>query len=367
MSTHPTHLRRLAVCLVALVVPAVTGCGSPSQTPPTAASSAAAAPATVTVTDLLNRSVSVPTRIGRILALHPIPGFILWRLAPDRTVSVDTVFADRFLKAGRPDYFTDADRQNLQKLPVTGVYFKGLNPEQLLSLRPDAVITMKGDPEIDKRQQQLGIPMIAVSKAPLVTYEDTIRLIGTVVNNKADADQLAGFYQNVISQVEAKTNGLPAGKRPTVLYTGAGGNILTTPGKDTVFGSIIDSAGGRNVGDQISTGTTNETIGIGIEQVLKWNPDVIIATTVDARDKILNDPSWQSVAAVQNKKVYVPPQFGSLDGIQSIVGLAWTEGILAEQNSAAFQASYAATLKQFYALFFKKDLTPAEITEPATQ
>lgn len=363
---------RITLCCLVLLPVLLAACGgsgtdqSATTSSSGAAASAQASPASanITMTDMLNRSVTIPSHITRILALHPIPSFVLWRLAPDKQVSVDMVFQSGNLTDSAPRYYSDADLEKLKKLPVTGVYFKGLDPEQVAGLKPDLVITMTGDPQIDRLQQQLSIPFFAVSKAPLDSYEETIRLLGKIVGNEADANKMADFWTQTIQEVTAEASKIPDDQRPKVLYVGKGNDILATPGKDTVFGSSIDLAGGKNLGDQLAN-PQNESNAVSPEQILEWNPDVIIAATETAKQRIMGDPAWQSLNAVKNGKVYVPSQYGGLDGIQAIMGLVWTQGILLHGNDAASQATFANKMQAFYSLFYKREITPEEIAQPA--
>lgn len=361
-----------AAGIVALIIVILAACGGGTGTAvqPPAASSApvtqsSPSPATIVLTDMLDRQVTVPSQTTHILALHPIPSFILWRLAPDKQVSVDWVFQRRYLADDAPGYFSDAEFERLKQLPVTGTYFKGLNPEQIAALTPDVVVTMQGDAQVDRLQEQLSIPFFAVSKEPLANYAETIRLLGKITGNEADAEKMAQFWDRTIQEVTAESSKIPDDQRLNVLYVGQSDNILATPGKETVFGSSIDLAGGNNLGDQLTDNPKSEHIAISPEQILQWNPDVIIAMTGTAKNLIMDDPAWQSLDAVKAGKVYVPPEFGGMDGIDAIMGLVWFQGILLHDNDAAFQQSFAEKMKEFHSLFYKRDITPEEIARPA--
>jgi iron complex transport system substrate-binding protein len=242
----PLPHRIRGVCAVAAVVVAVmcfTGCsGSDADVEGNGTQ-------TVTIADMLGRKVTMPKVVHRILALHPIPTTVLELLAPHQIVSIDTVFA-RSLK---PDdaRFTAEQMSSLKSLPLAGVDFKGFNPEQLITLHPDVVITMTGDINIDREQKQTRIPFFAVSKVPTVSYETTIRLIGQIVGRADRANQMAAFWTRHVAAVQARTATVATSRRPKVLYTAKNGDVVGIPGKQTVFGSTIDTAGGRYLGDQV--------------------------------------------------------------------------------------------------------------------
>jgi iron complex transport system substrate-binding protein len=320
---------------------------------------------TITITDMLSRVVRMPRDIHRVLALHPVPTTLLELLAPARIVSVDSVFAQSL----KPDdaRFTPKQMSSLKSLPVTGVYFKGFDPEQLVRLRPDVVITMTGDTNIDREQKLTGIPFFAVSKVPTASYETTIGLIGQIVGRADRADQMAAFWAQTVASVKATTATVPTSRRQTVMYTGRHGDILGVPGKHTVFGSTIDTAGGRYLGDQLPAAqAATENNPVSIEQIVRWDPAVIIVASRDAKAKIMNDPRWRPIKAVHDGRVYVPPQYGGLDGLQAVLGMVWTQGVLVGHDDTDARTTLHNITQNFYKLFYGHPLTPTQIDQLAS-
>jgi iron complex transport system substrate-binding protein len=317
---------------------------------------------TVTITDMLGRKVTMPKTIHRVLALHPIPTGLLAILAPQIQVSIDSYF-QRSLKTHQFEY-TAAEYERLGKLPVTGTYFNGLSTEQILELSPDVVITMRGDTNIDKEQRRTGIPFFAVSKAPTSSYATSIRLIGQIVGQQKRAGEMADFWAAIIRSVEDKT--AKATRHPTVMYIGKDSNTIGTPGKDTVFGSTIDTAGGHNVGDELPPAfASKESNTVSMEQVVKWNPDVIIASGAAVRNRIMTDPQWRLLKAVEAGRVYAPRAYAGLDGLQAVLGMVWAQGVLLEGDDAAAEARLTSVMQSYYKLFYGHALTAAQIAQPA--
>lgn len=356
------HRLRQAYAVVAAIAVAVIGFTGCSGSGAEAGESGAQ---TVTMTDMLGRNVEIPKNLHRILALHPIPTTLLELLAPKRIVSVDSVFA-RSLKVNDAR-FTPEQMSSLKSLPLTGVYFKGFDPEQLVNLRPDLVITMTGDTNIDREQKQTGIPFFAVSKAPTASYESTIRLIGRIVGRADRADQMAAFWARHIALVEARTLTVPASWRPTVMYTGKNGDILGIPGKETVFGSTIDTAGGKYLGDQLpAVHADSENNPVSIEQIVTWDPDVVIVASTGTKVRIIDDPRWRTIKAVHDGRVYVSPQYEGLDGLQAVLGMVWTQGVLLDHDDANARAALAAVAQSYYTLFYGHTLTSTQIDQLAS-
>ncbi|MDD3023768.1 MAG: ABC transporter substrate-binding protein [Syntrophomonadaceae bacterium] len=358
MMKKARNLRGIAVGLALLLVfsPILTGC---SKTQDSTAESTEAAQ--VTITDMAERDVIISGDVNKILALHPIPSYFLYRLAPKKVVSKDVVFDKRYLAQDSVKVYSDSDIEKLSKLPTTGVYFKELNPEQILQLAPDVVITLTKDPEIESLAAILKIPVIAVSKNTMADYEASMRLIGKVVGNEKEATELADYWHKTIEEVQSKAAQIPAEKKVKVFFAGAS-DILTTPGSETIMASIVESAGGDNVAKGLTGPQTVESQTVSMEQILKWNPEVIIVGTQNAKDKIMEDKSWNGIDAVKNSKVYVQPRYANLDGVTALMGLVWLEGKL-YNNESEFNTYFAGEMKEFYKLFHNYQITNEQINE----
>jgi len=125
-----------------------------------------------------------------------------------------------------------------------------------------------------------------------------------------------------MAKVTDITSKIPEKDKLKVYY--AQPQINTTVGSKTIMASIIRMAGGTNLYDTISTSKAdeeNESVTPSMEEVLAWNPDVIIAKTAKARDVILSSSEWKNIDAVKNKRVYATLKYEMLDRIQSLMGL----------------------------------------------
>ncbi len=303
------------------------------------------------ITDLAGRVVTVPMPedIQRVSCLHPIATYMAWRLTPEKLISIDMVFnsSQRLV----PDY---AEKQ-FRSLPVTGVFFKGMNREMMVGLEPDVIVSMTKDPELDKEQIDYGAPVFAISKDELEHYEQSFRLMGILLGNEKEANELADYWNNTIGKVTKETSKIKEEDRLKVYYTSHNGP-LSTVGPRTVMSSIIGLAGGINYYDTNNSlppaDQVNEAIIINVEQVIKWNPDVIITKTGSAKTSIMNDPQWKTINAVKDQRVYTVPRWESLDGMQSLMGLVWTAKTL-YPDEVSFDLNKETRL--FYSKFYLYD------------
>lgn len=314
----------------------------------------------IIITDLAERTVTIPTpdNIQKVTCLHPIPTYMTWRLTPNKLNSVDMVFNSN------PRLVPSSTNDTLNSLPVTGVYFKGMNREQMLSLHPDIIVSLNKDPNLDQEQMNYSAPIIAISKDNLTHYEQSFRLLGKALGNEKDANELADYWTNNIKKVTDKTSNLSKVK----VYYASHDGPLSTVGPLTVMSSIIDLAGGIDMYDtnttMAPTDKVNERIIVNIEKILMWNPDVIITKTEAEKNTILEDPQWKPINAVKDGKVYAVPRWETLDGIQSIMGLMWTaEKLHPDKVDFDFNNETRAFYSKFY---LYNNITDEQIAQTAT-
>lgn len=272
------------------------------------------------ITDMAGRDVNLPSEVNKVSCIHPIPSHMVWRLAPNKLSSIDNQFKDRLL------FMSDDEINRLKSLPITGTFNTGdMSTEQMLTINPDVIISLKKDINLDKEQQDYSAPVVAASKNSLSDYEESWRLIGKLVGNEKDGNELADYWHKTITKVTDITSKIPEKEKLKVYY--AQPKINTTVGSKTIMASIIRDSGGINLYDTVSItkeDEENESVTASMEQIITFNPDVIIAKTSQARDEILSNPQWENTNAVKNKRVYASRKYEMLDRIQSLMGLEWT-------------------------------------------
>lgn len=306
------------------------------------------------VTDLAGRDVTVPNPITRITCLHPIPTYMAWRLAPDKLVSIDMVSKTRTYLLPK------SDRDTFSNLPMTGVYFKGLNNEQVILLKPDVVVSMTKDPNIEKEQNTFNIPVVTVKKDTIEDYEQSFRFMGKLLGNEKEGNELGDYWHDVITRVKDASSKVPDEKKLKVYYTGTD-NAHTTVGSATIMSSIVRDSGGIPYADAInlSGDPTDEHKTVPVEDVLKWNPDVIVAQNTNISTEVMTDPVWKETSAIKNNRVYCVPKYEFPDGVTSIIGLIWMAETLYPDQ---IQFDLPAEARDYFQKFYKvSDLTDEQI------
>jgi len=323
----------------------LTGCGAAEPTP--------AEPAETRVfTDSLGREVTVPAQINSIALSGPMAQIVLFALCPDKLAGIANQWdpgAELYLDEA---YFS---------LPVLGQLYGGkgeLNLETLLGSGAQIVIDI-GQPkdgtgaDLDALQTQTGLPFVHIS-AHTDTMDEAYRALGDLLNMNQEAEVLAEYCTRVYSQ--AKTLSETVEKTSLLYVTGATGqNVIA---KGAYHAEIIDLMGNNAavVDTPSSKGTGNE---VSMEQILLWDPEVILFSPESCYDTVAEDPAWQEVSAIQSGRYYKVPfgphnWMGFPPSVQRYPGMLWLGKLLYPE-----QADYDLydAVAEHYKLFYHYDLT----------
>ncbi|WP_286681129.1 ABC transporter substrate-binding protein [Methanoculleus sp. DTU007] len=315
-----------------------------------------------TITDMAGRTVVVPSEIKNILCTSPPSTMLVYMVAPDRLAGWNF--------APEKGYIAD----NYMALPVIGGWFgkETGNYETFISMHPDVVIegyTTDGGAalaSVAERQQKLGsIPVVAVEDSTNSTgYSAPIRFMGDLLGEEKQAEAMIAFYEGVLATVTERVASIPEDQRVGVYYA-EGPKGLTTDPSGSPHSELIDLCGGRNVADCAITPGMGMTE-VSMEQVIAWNPDVILAGDPGFYATVRTDPLWQEIAAVKTGRVYLTPRtafcwFDRPPGINRIVGIPWTAKVLYPD---LFQdMDLESLVREYHEIFLHVSLSDDQIRE----
>lgn len=192
---------------------------------------------------------------------------------------------------------TDQDNypEEVKNLPKVSVY--QVNPEQVLALKPDLVVANSGNEKAVLDQlRKMGIPVLVIDPNSTKEVYESIRILSMATNKLKNADQLVAKMEKQLREIYAKVVQIPEDKRAKV-WIELDGNLYTVGG-DTFMNELIQLAGGKNVAQDLKGWPK-----VSPEQVVKWNPDVIISLYGNAGE-IKKREGWQSIHAIQEDRVY---------------------------------------------------------------
>ncbi|MGH1571618.1 iron ABC transporter substrate-binding protein [Methylobacterium sp. P31] len=306
-------------------------------------------------TDAAGRTVELPDRVERVLAAGPPAAVLLYTLAPDLLAG--------WVSAPRPEALPYLEPRT-RTLPAFGrLTGRGgtANVEAVLAAKPDLIVDSGSlGPTYaslaDRVQAQTGIPYILLDGSFARTPE-TYRQLGAALGRQADADALAADARELTDKVAKAVGSVPEEKRPRVYYA-RGSRGLETGFAGSINTELVEAAGGRNV----AQGGDGRLGSVSPEQVLAWNPDVIVTLDPAFAASLRGDPLWRDVRAVQSGRIYVAPLqpfpwFDAPPGVNRVIGLRWLAGLL---HPDLFPESMPDIVRAFYRRFYHVDLDAAQ-------
>ena len=312
------------------------------------------------VTDMINRSVEIPASVSNVVATSPPMTTVLYMIAPDKLKAVNFQWTDDEMKYVPNQY---------QNYPVIGGWYgtQDGSYEEFIASEPDVVIESideggDGDAStVKERQEKFGtIPVIAVKDTTNVEkIGESITFMGEVVGAQDKAKELNDFNDKYLSIVKEKSSKLSDSDKKTVYYAEGDDGLQTNPSNST-HGQLIDLVGGVNVADSVSQANTTSGVQVSIEQVLSWNPDIIITTDPEFYASVYDNPNWAKLDAVKNKEVYLSPQspfkwFDRPVGANMIIGVPWTAKVIYPDDYK--DINMVDVTKEFYSNFYHFDLS----------
>ena len=314
------------------------------------------------ITDMAGRKVRIPDHLQRVYGMSPTATILLYTLSPDRLVGWNYQ-AEPAEKAFLEERF--------RALPVIGGWFGRSNTgnlEEIVKSHPDAMLSM-GDPAADKIadrvQQQTGIPVIVLN-GELTSSPATYRFAGNLLETPGRAAELADYCQRVLHEVATMVKTIPAGRRRRYFYAEGPKGLETEPGTSWHC-ETLNFAGGVNVASipsQPGYGHTN----VSMEQLLRWNPDLIITGYERGANSgvyrtIRQDTVWSLLGAVKRGEVFEAPQypFNWIDrppSVNRIIGVRWLANLFYPE---VFHDDMRAETQRFYRLFYRHELPSKEL------
>lgn len=338
----------LAMLLAVVMVLSLAACGAQSspQTDDT----------TRVFTDSVGREVEVPAQIDKVALSGPMAQIVLFALCPDKLVGVSNAWSTEAEQYLDEKYFT---------MPEIGQLYGGkgeLNPETLLQSGAQIVIDV-GEPkgsiaeDLDALQEQTGIPFVHIT-ATTETTGDAYRMLGDLLNMKDEAETLAAYCEKVYDRTVSIAGSV---EKANVLYvTGDMGQNVIAAG--SYHAEILDLLTNNLavVDEPSSKGTGNE---VSMEQILTWDPDVVIFAPESIYDTVADDAAWQSVTAIKNGAYYEVPfvpynWMGFPPSVQRYLGMMWLSKVLYPDATAEYDLF--SDVQEYYKLFYHCDLTQAQ-------
>lgn len=340
------HQKKILFALFCLIL-LLSACSSGESSAGTAAKD------TVTVVDYLGREVTVPKKVNRIATLYAFTGHVVTMLGEgEKIVAVNgglqrdnllTEINPAILKAAVP---TRNEKLNIEELAAS-------NPD--LVFIQESTATDKGEV---RKLEELKIPYLVVNFNSIKEQQQSIEMIGQAIGQSKKAKEYNDFYNQVITQVSEKVKNIPEQDRIRVYHSV--NEATRTDTADSLPSEWIKTVGAINVSAGEKLKLMENKYFAGLEQILLWDPDVILVNESGVDQYILDSPQWQTLQAVKNNKVFLLPngvsRWGHPGGLETPLAILWTAKTLYPDKFA--DTDLEEVTASFYQDFFNFKLTP---------
>lgn len=315
------------------------------------------------ITDMAGRTVTVPaaSEIESAFSTGPVSAIFLYMVAPDKLLGWNYELNDIEKSIILEQYHS---------LPNFGMG-DAVNYEAVIAANPtiavncgtinDAMVS-----DCDALSESLGIPVIAVD-SDLNNSAEAFRFMGELFGVEEHCEQLAAYAEQTFADIAILAD-IPEEDRVRVYY-GNGEDSLETAPNGSSHAQILDTINAINVADlELGDGSR---VQISAEQLLAWDPDVIVVNGEpkanmsggSAADAILNDPTFSSLTAVQEEKVYGTPNapFSWVDrppGPNRLIGMRWFSALI---YADYIDCNVEEEVHEFFELFYHIDLTDEQM------
>jgi iron complex transport system substrate-binding protein len=302
------------------------------------------------IIDMAGRSVAIHDRIERVVTLGAVPvinGFLFALHEQDELANgLPPELARKYQYVFAP---------GLAGKPIVQGAEKGLAVEDILALKPDLVLTM--DLATAQRLGDLGLPVVLLRWTAPDDVKALMALLGEVFGKADLARDYAAYFDAVEQRVSAWAGAAAASQRPRVLYVNL--RRLTQPHRIAEW--WITKAGGRSVTDD---GRLQESVTFSLEQMLAWDPEIMIVADQGELKMAYADPRLHDLAAVRGRRIFVAPMGAHLWANRTIeqpLTLLWAATLIHPERISREQLQGEAAA--FYARFFNKALSNEQIDE----
>jgi iron complex transport system substrate-binding protein len=324
------------------------------------------------ITDMAGREVTIPDKITKVYASDPYTTALLYSVAPDLSIGmqpgclplrdVDKHFIRKEM-ADLPLLATVSPAGEQTRVNIEAVL--ALKPQIALALGGKETIPMRsGDPRrAEQRFAKFNLPVVFIDIDRIEEYPAGIDFLGKLLGREKQARKLSAYARDAFAQVNKAIAKVPIDKRVRVYYAESVDG-LATESDQSLHVDAIRMAGAFLVHrGEMKTHQGMEKM--NMEQVLMYDPEVIISQEAEFTTNVYKDPRWANVKAVKNHRIYTVPRtpYSWIDrppSVTRILGVQWVANRLYPN---VYKVDMRKKIREFHRLFLGVEVTDADLNE----
>jgi iron complex transport system substrate-binding protein len=343
----------LGILVLATVLTVTAGCGRTTEVNMPDEETQAD---TVTVIDSFGREVDVPINVERVATLYAFTGHVTTLLGKGDLI----VATNRGLKR---DILFNRINPVIADAVMPSSADK-VNIEELLTARPDLVM-IQGNMFRDKKEQEKLdkslIPYLAVDYNSIEGQLYAVEMIGRALGATEAAERYLDYYRGILNLVGERVKDIPDDKKVRVYHSV--NEATRTYGRDNLAADWTLLCGAVNVALDQPLRLLDNNYFAGLEQILLWDPDIIITNEDGVAGYIMSNQQWSPLKAVKTGRVYQMPvgvsRWGHPGSLETPLGILYAAKLFYPEQFT--DIDIAAEARNFYRNFFKYELTDEEL------
>ncbi len=313
-------------------------------------------PESIELTDQAGNIVSINLPVRRVLSAYgPVTAMIYNVDAEERLVSAS------YLGARDP-----LGSSVMQKMDPRFPGIQGdesfsqseFNIEEAAMLEPDLIIGNARSGWLET-VAALEVPVFLYDAETPEALKEAVLLTGQIFgpHSTAQAGAWVRYYESIVESIREKVAEIPVEDRVKVLFTGT--EPLRVASGDMFQSYIIETAGGISASSELEGYWNN----INLEQVVIWDPDVIIVPPYGGAsvEAIIESEEWQILDAVKDGKVYRMPKLVApwdTPAPDAVLGIIW---MVHQLYPDLIELDCSSEAEYFYNTFFDYEITDEEL------
>ena len=305
----------------------------------------------VEVTDCMGRKITVDNENLRIAALFAIAGHTVAMLeGGDKIVAVSRgLIRDKMFNMLLP---------HIKDLPIPKAG-GGIKIEELLKAQPNLLLVDRSvalNSSETERFRKFGLQWFTVDITSIDSQLHVVKMLGIILGKEDLAQKYIDYYRHCLDLVQKRTSDIPVNKRARVFHSN--NEPTHTDAPDSVPAEWIKVSGMVNVSTEGNLAFTENKYYANMEQILQWNPDVILVNEDGQAANIRENPRWKNITAVKEDRVYLLPngisRWGHTNSIETPLAIIWTAAKVYPEKFR--DIDIRAEVKGFYKAFFRMNI-----------
>lgn len=339
----------------------LAGCGASGSAPPSSPSGSGtqAGAENISVTDQRGKTLTFAQPVTRVVTI-PMPSASLL-VAVDRSADHLAAMHNVSWVAMRDGIMGTMFPRTLDLPHEIATQDFTANVESVRALNPDVVIQWS-DEQLVEPLEKAGLQVIGLKNTGRQEDVDAwVTLFAAMLGKPERATEIKARSDQELAEIKSLAAGRGT-KGPSVLYFNRFTGGLKVAAANSYNDFYIKLVGATNPATGTDPLPGSGMVGLDVEQVLRWDPEVILLGNFDAAmpQDIYSDPVWKDVSAVRSRRVYKVPLGGyrwDPPGQESPLMWHWLSDIAFPRQ----QSGLRGKATEYFRFLYNHELTAKEL------